>query len=64
MKSTKNELKVRNNIVPDRAHFLSSSSFIKFQTVEFEYVSSSNSARVFRVLPRVIRVFQIFQARF
>ena len=43
----------------ERAHFISSSSFIEFQTVEFEHVSSSTFARVFRVLARVIRVFQV-----
>ena len=46
--------------VPDRAHFLSSFSFIEFQTVEFEYVSISNFARVFWVLARVISVFWVF----
>ena len=47
-------------LVPDRAHFLLSSSFMEFQTVEFEHVSSSNFARVFRVLSGVIRVFQVY----
>ena len=47
-------------LVLERAHFISSSSFIDFQTVEFEHVSSSTFAQVFRVLAQVIRVFQIF----
>ena len=29
------------NSVPGRAHFLSSLSFIEFQTIEFEHASSS-----------------------
>ena len=34
-------------LVLERAHFISSLSFIEFQTVEFEHVSSSTFARVF-----------------
>ena len=49
-------------IVLERAHFISNSSFIEFQTVEFEHVSSLTFARVFRVLARVIRVFQVFSS--
>ena len=44
----------------ERAYSISSSSFIEFQTVEFEHVSSSNFAQVFRVLVQVMRVFQYF----
>ena len=47
-------------LVLERAHFLSSSSFIEFQTVKFEHVLSSTFAWVFRVLARAIRVFQVF----
>ena len=47
-------------LVPDQAHYLASSSFIEFQTVELEHVSSSTFARVFLVLARVIRIFQVF----
>ena len=47
-------------LVTNRAHFLLSSSFIEFQTVEFEHVTSSTFAQVFRVLAQVIRVFQVF----
>ena len=46
--------------MPDQAHFLSSSSFIEFQAVEFEHESRLNFARVFRVLTQVTRVFQAF----
>ena len=37
---------IANLLVLDRTHFLSSSSFIEFQTVEFEPAVSSNFARV------------------
>ena len=47
-------------LVPIRAHFLLSSSFIEFQIVEFEHVSNSILAQVLWVLAQVIRVFQIF----
>ena len=47
-------------LVLERAHFISSSSFIEFKTVEFEHVSSLTFARVFQVLACVIRVFQVF----
>ena len=47
-------------LVLERAHFKSSSSFIEFQTVEFEHVSSSTLAWVFPVLAQVIRVFHVF----
>ena len=40
-------------LVHTRAHFISRSSFIEFQTVEFEHVSSSTFALVFRI-------FQVF----
>ena len=40
-------------LVLERAHFISSSSFIEFQTVEVEHVSSSTFARVFLVLAQV-----------
>ena len=46
-----------NFTVPDWDHFLSSSSFIQVQTVEFEHVSSLNFAQVFGVLAWVIPVF-------
>ena len=45
-------------VVLERAN----SSFIEFQTVEFKHVSSSTFARVFRVLARVIRVFEVFSS--
>ena len=45
---------VTTRLVPNRAHFLSSSSFIKFQTVEFDHVSSSSVASVFRIMAQVI----------
>ena len=45
-------------VVPDRAHFLSSLSFIEFQIVELEHVSSLTFARVFRVIAQVIQVFR------
>ena len=32
--------------LPDQAHFLSSLSFIEFQTVEFEHLSSSTFAGI------------------
>ena len=44
------------------AHSISSSSFIEFQTVEFEHKSSLSFARVFRVLNQVIRGFQVFSS--
>ena len=37
-----------------------SSSFIKFQTVKFHHVPSSNFAGVFQVLAQVLQVFQVF----
>ena len=43
-------------IVLKRACFISGSSFIKFQTVELEHVSSSTFAQVFRVLARKIHM--------
>ena len=46
-----------NTQEPDRAHFLLSSSFNQFQTVEFEHVSSSRFARVFRVIVQVLQIF-------
>ena len=44
----------------ERAHFISNSSFIEFQTVEFQHVSSLTFAQVFWVLAGVIQVFQVF----
>ena len=49
-------------LVLERAHFISSSSFIEFQTVEFQHVSSSTFDQAFRVLAPVIRVFQVFSS--
>ena len=49
-------------LVFERAHFISRSSFIEFQTVESENVWSSTFARVFRVLARVIHIFRIFSS--
>ena len=46
----------------EQTHFILSSSFIEFQTVEFKHVSSSTFARVFPVLARVLRVFQGFSS--
>ena len=46
-------------LVPNRAHFLSMSSFIEFQTGEFKHVSSLDFARVFRVLTQAIQVLQV-----
>ena len=51
---------VTTRLVPDQAHFLSSSSFIKFKIVEFEHESSSNAAPVFRVTAQGIRVSRVF----
>ena len=48
------------SVMLHRAQFSSSLSCIEFQTVEFEHVSSSNFAPVFRVLARVVWVFQVF----
>ena len=48
--------------MPDRAHFLPSSSFIEYQSVEFEHVSRMNFAKVFRVFAQVIQVFQVFSS--
>ena len=42
----------------EQDHFIS--SFIEFQTVDFEHVSSLPFARVFQVSARVIQVFQAF----
>ena len=42
------------SVVTYQPHFLWSLSFIKFQTVEFKHLLSSNFAQVFRVLAGVI----------
>ena len=49
-------------LVFERAYFIWHSSFIEFQTVEFEHVSSSTVAWTFWVLAQVMRVFQAFSS--
>ena len=49
--------------MPDLAHFILSSSFIKLQRVELEHVSSLTFAGVFRALARVIRVLRVKSCR-
>ena len=44
------------------AHFISSLSFIEFQTVEFVRASSSTFDLVNRILAQEIRVFQVFSS--
>ena len=51
--------------MPDQTYFLTNLSFIKFQTVEFQHVSSSTFAWVFRVLAQLIQVFsRLFELQF
>ena len=55
-------IKIECLLMLERAHFISSLSFIEFQPVEFEHVSGSNFAGVFQVLAEVIQIIQVISS--